>query len=149
MDKSGPEPESAPAPATPAPGSTGSAVHFLSSEWIELLGELVPTAGGGALRLGQIVEGAPGGDVAYTIILGEGANGTRRIVPDSVAGADVVLVESYDTARGLAKGTLTTADALRASLIKVRGAAKLLAVNEELLIALGDALAELRSRTAF
>jgi hypothetical protein len=104
----------------------------------------------GSLRLGQIVEGAPSGDVAYTILLGNAPGSPAlRIVAGTVADADVVLVESYDTARGLASGELTTGDAIRAGLVKVRGAAKQLAANEDLLVSLGEALGELRARTVF
>jgi hypothetical protein len=147
-------------------------LRFLSTEWLAALGELVPApaadapagdapagdapagdaeqgGGSGSLALGQIVEDAPGGDVAYTIHLGVAPADSRRLVEGSVADAQVVLVESYATARGLASGDLSPSDAIRGGKVKVRGAARLLATNQDLLVGLAEALGDLRSRTTF
>jgi hypothetical protein len=131
-------------------------IRFLSKEWIAALGELVPGTSpgrsgeaGGSLSLGQIVEGAPGGDVMYTIRLGDGAGDAPRVVEGSVSEADVVLVESYETACGLASGTLSPSEAIRSDRVKVRGAARLLAANQDLLVQLAHALDDLRALTTF
>jgi hypothetical protein len=151
-----------------------ASLRFLSPEWLAALGELVPLrpspgSGGtdepdgegegegerdrseslGTLALGQIVEGGPDGDVAYTIHLGVVDAGNPQVVEGTVDQADVVLVESYEAARGLASGELSPSDAIRAGQVKVRGAARLLTAHQDLLVALGEALADLRSRTTF
>lgn len=138
------------AASEPEPGSRSAAIRFLSEEWIAALGELVPAAAGkGGLSLGQIVEGGPDGDVMYTIRLGEAAAGGKRVVAGSVTEADVVLVEDYETARGVASGDLSPSEAIRAGRVKVRGQARSVATHQDLLVELADALADLRSRTTY
>jgi hypothetical protein len=120
---------------------------FLSPEWLEslsqLLGEL-EWGDGAPLALGQLVTGGPDGDVGYTIHLGPQAR-----VESGIDGAEVVLLEGYGTARALAAGELTAADALTAGSIKVRGNAKRLVESTSLLSLLAGAASELRAATTF
>lgn len=144
--------------------------RFLSAEWLDELGAVVaampvrepdgPPAGA-SLALGQLVTGMPEGDVSYTIFLGTARPAGAGARPDSPAGAgrtrvergveaaEVVLVESYETASALAAGELSASDALSAGRIKVRGHAGRLVESEELVTALGKALAGLRAATTY
>jgi hypothetical protein len=120
---------------------------FLSQQWLESLSQLVgglEYADDATLALGQLVTGAPQGDIGYTIHLGPAARAVS-----GVEEAEVVLVESYDTARALAAGELSAADALTAGSIKVRGNAKRLVDAAPLLSLLAGAVAVLRAATTF
>jgi hypothetical protein len=103
---------------------------FLSEEWLE--------------SLAQLLTGTPRGEVGYTIHLGPQA----RVV-SGIGGAEVVLVEGYDTARALAAGEMSAAEALTAGSIKVRGTATRLVEAASLLSLLAGAAAELRAATTF
>ncbi|HUY30130.1 MAG TPA: hypothetical protein VMV02_03965 [Acidimicrobiales bacterium] len=116
-----------------------------SNEWLDALGvhlaELGPLDSPAPLALGQIVTGAPGGDVEYTIVVGGGRRGE---VHRGLDGAAVTIVESYETALAIVSGT-PAADLLAAGRLKVRGDAGALLGAQDLLAALAPALVRLAS----
>ncbi len=126
--------------------------EFLSEEWLTALGERVAAipggsdreAKGGSLALGQIVTGAPAGDVSYTIQLGRSPGVIAGLEP-----SEVVIVETFETARALAAGELSASDAHAAGRIKVRGHAGRLVESNDLLAGLAAAVAGLRDETRF
>jgi hypothetical protein len=124
--------------------------QFLSEGWLAELGSLVSAipfpADGEQLALGQLVVGAPGGDVGYTIRLG--ADAGPRVVA-GVSEAEVVLVEDYATARAVAAGERSAAEVMAEGLVKLRGNAKRLVTCESLLTLLAGATAELQATTTF
>jgi hypothetical protein len=83
------------------------------------------------------------------ILGGPGGDTVPRVLRGTTSRAEVVLVESYATAKGLVSGELTTGDAIAAGLIKVRGNAGRLVASRELLTRFGDALAGLAPDTTF
>lgn len=91
------------------------------------------------LALGQIVRGAPGGDLCYTMILS--STGRGELVRDSVEDAEVTLVEEFDTALALARGEVDALELLTLGRIKVHGDPKALVNATELLQRVGPALA--------
>jgi hypothetical protein len=113
---------------------------FLTEEWLDELARALeaaePLAQGPRFGLGQLVTGAPGGDVAYTLLVGGGEPGELR---RGLEAATVVLVEDYDTAAALVAGD-PVADLLAAGRIKVRGDAAALVDAAELVAALGELL---------
>jgi len=114
---------------------------ILSEEWLDALHDHVAALGPldspTRLALGQLVTGAPGGDVAYTIRVGGGEAGEVRRGLD---GAAVTLVASYEVATAIASGT-PAADMLAKGQLKVRGDAGALLGAQDLLAALAPALA--------
>ena len=112
-------------------------MEFLSEEYFTALAARLSAAPldeeADRVAIGQLVTDAPGGDVAWTVHLGGGE--PARLERDSLAGADVTLVEDYATARALAGGE-GVADALRAGKIKVRGDANTLVAHYARLAAL-------------
>jgi hypothetical protein len=85
------------------------------------------------------------GEVRYTLAIGGGV--PPEVRAGSLAGAQVVLVTDYDTARAIVAGEQTLTAALVAGRIKVRGDANALIAAQELLAPLGSALAELAEAT--
>jgi hypothetical protein len=105
----------------------------LTPEWLAELEAVLAAAGPVAsarrLALGQVVTGAPGGDVEYTLFLG---GGEPAAVSSGVADATVTIVEPYDTAvqiLGGASASLT----LGSGQLKVRGDVRALLESQELL----------------
>jgi hypothetical protein len=99
-----------------------------------------PAPGHDGLALGQIVTGVPddagaagvqAGEVRYTIVLGP--EGSAFLVRNSIAPANVVLVEDWPTAGAIASGEVSIPDLLNAGRIKVRGDSRALVSAGELL----------------
>jgi hypothetical protein len=118
--------------------------RFLSPEWLAELSVVFAGAWpadprASSLDLGQLVTGVPeepAGEVRYTIHVG--APPGRALTAGSTDGAGVTLVTAYKTARSLAKGDLTVADAITRGEVKVRGDANLLVEMQGALAALGE-----------
>jgi predicted lipid carrier protein YhbT len=89
------------------------------------------------LALGQVVQDAPGGTVAWTVHVG---GGDLAHVEEGVANAQVTLIEDYATATALASGTPTT-DLLYNGKVKISGDVEALLRGTELLSQLNAALA--------
>ncbi|MHB1988228.1 MAG: hypothetical protein ACYCSF_09610 [Acidimicrobiales bacterium] len=112
-------------------------VRFLSAEWFAALGEqlagvTLPSGDeSGPFFIGQLVTGAPDGrDHAWTLVLQGGSPPGLEVGSDS---AEVVLVESYESAWALASGEKTAGQLLEAGEIKIRGDARRLVAAAELL----------------
>ncbi|MCU1493517.1 MAG: hypothetical protein JWO62_1281 [Acidimicrobiaceae bacterium] len=123
--------------------------RFLSDEWLAQLAVVLGSAGpfdsDGRLALGQVVTGTPSGDVGYTIVIGGGQPSEIRPGTD---GAAVTLVEDYETAVAIATGT-PAAGLLATGSIKVRGEAGALLRAQDLLAAVGPALAAVAAVTEY
>jgi hypothetical protein len=89
------------------------------------------------LALGELVTSGPNGDVEYTIVFAP--DRPPRLLEGTVAGADVVLVQTFDTARRIAEGEISPAQALSSGLIRLRGDALALVRGGDLLGALHPA----------
>lgn len=89
------------------------------------------------LALGQVIHDTPAGTVSYTICLGAGEPG--RLVRDAVDGAQVTLVEDFESAQAIHEGA-SVAELLALGKIKVRGDANALLRSTEELAALANAL---------
>ncbi len=94
---------------------------FLSEQWraelADTLADADPIVAGPRLALGQMVTGAPWGDVSYTIVVG---GGDASQLVEGVDVAAVVLVEQYDVALAIASGA-PSANMLAEGRVKVRG----------------------------
>lgn len=122
---------------------------FLSPDWLEELASVLREAGPleseARLALGQIVTGAPSGEVSYTLVLGGGE--PSEVLPGTTE-ASVTLVEDYATAVAIASGS-PAADALAAGNFKVRGDAGSLLRAQELFATVGPTLATVAAATTY
>lgn len=121
----------------------------LTPEWLDELAQALAAAGpvpsARRLALGQLVTGAPGGDVGYTLFLGGGEEAT--VVP-GVDAATVTIVEPYETANRIAGGAPASVT-LGSGQVKVRGDVGALLDSQELLAAFAPVLAAARARTGW
>lgn len=97
------------------------------------------------LAIGQLVTGAPSGDVGYTIVVG--GNMAPELHRGGLALASVTLVCDYRTARAIASGTERPGTALGEGRLKVRGDANVLLRARATLAAIAPALASLAGET--
>jgi hypothetical protein len=115
-------------------------LEFLSAEWFARfaaeLARVDPAAGAPPLALGQVVTGAPQGDVAYTILVDDER---AELVLGSVDQATVTLVEDWETARLIAAGA-PVSELLAAGRITLRGDANALLAGQARFDALDGAL---------
>lgn len=123
--------------------------RFLSDEWLGELAEELAAAGPfdspGRLALGQVVTGGPMGQVGYTLLLGAGEPSAVRPGTDD---AEVTIVEDYEAAVAIASGA-PASGLLGAGRVKVRGDASELLGAQELLAAVGPALASFAGSTQY
>lgn len=117
--------------------------EVLTREWLDALrahlASLDPVDSPERLALGQLVTGAPGGEVAYTLLVG---GGERAELRDGLDAATVTVVATYEAARAIATGS-SASELLSAGRLKVRGDAGALLRAQDLLAAIGPALARL------
>ena len=120
---------------------------FLSPDWMELLGASLPPADPSAsIRIGQVVTGAPGGDVRYQVVI---EHGKATIESDHVEAADLTLHLPYAVAVAIATGAQTPQDALQSGALSVGGDLRRLADAAAAMAALGPAMASVRSQTTY
>ena len=126
--------------------------RFLSPDWLAEVEEAAgrdervrTTASAVGLTVRQVVRGGPGGDVAYTVRMGDG---TVRFEPGDAA-ADLELTQDYDTAVAISQGTLTPAVAFASGRLKLGGQVGLLVRHGDALAALADAFAVVRETTEY
>jgi hypothetical protein len=123
--------------------------QFLSAAWLAELAAVLADAGAfdsaERLALGQTVTGTPFGTVEYTLVLGGGEPSTVR---PGTAEAAVTLVEGYAAAVAIASGT-PSAELLADGGVKVRGDVGVLLRAQDLLAAVGPALAAIAAVTEF
>ena len=120
---------------------------LLTPAWLDELGAALvaaePVESPGRIALGQVVTGAPDGDVAYTLLFG---GGQPASLVHGVEGAVVTVVEPYETATDIASGT-PAAGVLANGKVKVRGDVRVLLDSQEALADLAEAVARARLAT--
>ncbi|MFN2609116.1 MAG: SCP2 sterol-binding domain-containing protein [Acidimicrobiales bacterium] len=126
--------------------------RFLSPEWLAALGEaaaasaaLRERSAGVHLTVGHTVRGGPSGDVSWTVAL---RDGSVSVTPAG-AGADVEVVEDYETAAAVYRGDVSPAAAFAAGRIRLGGRVALLARHADLVAGLGDVFAAARAATEY
>jgi putative sterol carrier protein len=121
-------------------------VRFLSGEWLErLAGAMAGAAPDVRLSIHQRITGGPEGDVEYTIRL----DGGRVSVEPGPGGADVEMIEDYETAAAISQGRLSPAAAFAAGRLRLGGAVSALVEHQESLAALGPLLAAVPGATTY
>jgi hypothetical protein len=114
---------------------------LLSPAWFGELAERlasVPVLGDASTRLslGQVVDDAPGGPIAWTIHVGGGESAWVELGVDS---AEVTIIEDFATATALANG-IATSELLFEGKIKITGSVDALLARVEMLTHLNAAL---------
>lgn len=121
---------------------------LLTPAWLDELGAALvaaePVESPGRIALGQVVTGAPDGDVAYTLLFG---GGQPASLVHGVEGAVVTVVESYETATAIASST-PAAGVLASGKVKVRGDVRVLLDSQAALADLAEAVAGARLATS-
>jgi putative sterol carrier protein len=127
--------------------------EYLSEAWIDDLGAAV--AGDPALRraaegvrvtVQQVVKDAPGGDVAWHVVIDDGDVALR---PGAAPSPDVTFEEDYEAARRVTAGELSPQAAFMTGRLRVRGDLPLLVRHQPAFVALAAATGGVRDRTTF
>lgn len=121
------------------------AMKYLSEEWLaaanEAVSRLAPAAND--VGVGYIVTNAPGGDVAYTLVLGP----TTVAVVIGTGSAGVTLTLDWVLAERIFKGEASAQRAFLDGAIRVGGDVQVLVGNNDAMAAVDAELAHLRSQT--
>jgi hypothetical protein len=122
-------------------------VKYLSPEWLvsanEAVADLKPSAD--TATVGYVATDGPDGDVSYTLVLG----------PDVVAvvsgadGAGVRLTLDWYLAAEIAQSRASAQRAFLSGSIRVSGDVQVLIGNNEIMVAIDNRLAKLRSQTVY
>lgn len=94
--------------------------------------------------------GGPDGDLRYWVHIEDGS--VRAVLGDAEAAQldpDATVTESYETAAAVNRGELSTEDAFLEGRIRLRGDIAVLLRHQSVLNMLGEAFAEVRSRTEY
>jgi SCP-2 sterol transfer family len=115
-------------------------VEFLSPEWFdEVNAERQGRSGpSGEVRIGVVVTGRPGGDVAYVLLAGPDGVRLVRGGPEPAGDVDVTLFQDFETAEAIASGRLSARSALLAGRLEVRGDLATLAGSLDVLLSLAS-----------
>lgn len=126
---------------------------YLSPAWIE---ELAAAAGADAalrraaagvrLTVQQVVVGAPGGEVAWHVVLDDGSVALR---PGRAVAPDVTFEEDYASAAKVTRGELSPQAAFMTGRLRATGDLPLLVRHQPAFVALAGATAAVRERTTF
>lgn len=135
-------------------------VRFLSPEWLERVAEALrdkdevrQATRGLRFTLRQVVTGGPEGDVVYRMEIVDGAvhvlPGPGEAAGGGPGGADVALIEDYETAVAVSRGEITPAEAFATGRLKVDGQVALLVDHQEVFARLGSLLEPVRAETEY
>jgi putative sterol carrier protein len=133
----------------PPKGSPGDdmAVKFLSQEWADAVTtalnsseEFAAATANQQARLQQIVTGGPGGDAKYYFTVDDGE---ARVGLGEVEGAEATITQTYDTAVAISKRELSPQQAFMQGRLRVHGNLMKLLQLQDVLSALGRAIAKL------
>lgn len=100
-------------------------VQFLSEEWAQEATRALNEHAGFTSSIANVdlslqfkVTDAPGGDVDYSVVIGDGS---ANVAVGETADADVSVANNYDTAVAISKGDLNTQAAFMTGKLKVSG----------------------------
>lgn len=127
--------------------------EFLSAEWIAALddaargaGELVVSAGDRPFVVEHRVRGANGDHATHHFVF---TGGGARVVRGPGTEPDIVMTTDLATARSLLLGTTNAQRALAVGRLRIDGDTDALAEHADLLLAVDDVFATVRSATTF
>jgi putative sterol carrier protein len=134
-------------------GMMGWMAAFLTDAWLEALAvaahgdeELRAATAGVALTVQQVVTGADGDDVAWYVRM---ADGDVEVRAGRAADADVVIIESADTAAAISRGGLSPAEAFASGRLKLGGQVGLLVRHQQAFGRLAAAVAAVHESTTY
>lgn len=131
--------------------------RYLSQGWLDEVNEAArdsvafKTATSGVrLTLQQIVTGTPEGEIRYWLRIDDGSvRAGLGTATGGEASADATVTQSYQTAVAVLRGELSTEDAFLSGRIRLRGDIGTLLRHQSVLNNLGEAFAEVHSRTEY
>ncbi len=126
-------------------------MRYLSDPWLAAAAAAVsaavdPLPRSADITIQQVVTGSPDGDRTYAVVM---AGQSLSLVPGSSAEPDVTFTQDWDTACGIAQGSLSAQAAFMNGRMKIGGNTNLLVENHDLLAEVDDLLGELRAQTTF
>jgi hypothetical protein len=125
--------------------------RFLSPEWfeeVETASAQSSRSGSNTLIIRQVVTGGPAGDVSYLVLVDDGhAQVTRTDKGD--LHPDLTITTAWETAVGIAQGSLSAERALMDGRLRVAGDLSRLAAHRGRLAGLDPIPAEVRASTTF
>ncbi len=125
-------------------------VRFLSAAWFDELARHRAEPAGGRERaeavVTQVVTGTPDGDVAYQIVVEDGAVSVRRAERQT---SPLAFTSDYLTAAAIARGELSTQAALLEGRLRVSGNSAGMAGRYDLLAGIDLVPAALRAATTY
>ncbi len=131
----------------------GGVARFLSDQWIEEAGaaaaasdELRASTAGVALRIQQVVTGAPEGDVRYVVSIDDGSVSLRPGVDE---GCDISFTLDWATSVAMATGALGAQEAFTTGRLQLQGDVATLLQHGPALAGVDSVFASLRERTTY
>lgn len=127
--------------------------RYLSLDWIDAVteaavssGELQEAAEGRSFGITEVITKGPEGDVTYHLRVDDGAIefGAGAAEPE-----DVRFVQDWDTAVGVATGTLNAQEAFLQGRIQLTGSQTALLENQPVFAALDGVFRSVRDRTVY
>ena len=98
------------------------------------------------LTVQQMVTGGPDGDVAYHVVVD---NGAVRVLGGEASDATVTFIQAWDTATAIGRGDLSAQGAFMTGRIRVRGDLPKLVEHDNVFGNVDDVFAELRAQTTY
>ena len=137
----------------PHAGQTRRVIRYLSLEWLDALSAEVAAdaalqelAGRHTIGVTQVVTAGPEGDVTYHLQVGDGA---ATFGPGAAYPEDVKMEQTWETAVGVATGTLNAQEAFIKGRILLTGNQQKLLEAQPVFGALDAVFATVRDRTEY
>lgn len=135
------------------PTSDGARVRYLSLDWIEELTkevaanpELATLADGHRIGVTQVVTDGPEGTVVYHLQV---RDGSASFGPGAADPEDVRMHQSWETAVGVATGTINAQQAFISGRIAITGDPQLVMASQPVFGALDAVFSSVRTRTEY
>ncbi|HUP70762.1 MAG TPA: SCP2 sterol-binding domain-containing protein [Acidimicrobiales bacterium] len=130
--------------------------RYLSQGWFDEVNEaagksatLRDATAGVQLTLQQVVTGTPEGDLRYWLRIDDGTVETGLGTPAEGGPPHATVTQSYETARAVINGGLSTEEAFLGGRIRLRGDIGVILRHQSVLNSLGEPFDEVRRRTEY
>ena len=127
--------------------------RYLTQEWLDAAQRavehdmtLIDATKGVHLTVQQMVTGGPDGDIAYHVVVD---NGAVHVAGGEAGDATVTFVQDWDTACAIGRGELSAQGAFMTGLIRVGGDLPKLVEHGNVFGSVDDVFAELRAQTTY
>ncbi len=126
-------------------------MRYLSDDWFGAAADAVsavadPLPRNVEITIQQVITGAPDGDRTYAMVL---SGQSVTLVPGEASSPDVTFTQDWDTACGIAQGTISAQTAFMSGRMRIGGNTNLLVEHHDLLAEVDDLLVDVRGETTF